>query len=126
MPSESSYKKHIEIAREALKNFTIVRNLKAPIIVKAAVDDLIDATIALYPFIPFFLTHAHFQEFVPAAFNALNNFSNDNVSFVMPLSMDRVFTLNNRVRGSLTQTIAKKGMNIHIFIFYALIIILFI
>ena len=124
MPSESSFKKQTELVREALKNFMTVRALKAPRIVKTAVFDLVNATIALNPFIPFFLSHDLFQELVPAIFAVLNDFMTNNSSFVMPKLMDKIAILNNRVCGSLTQNI-KKGMNIHFFYSFLFCLCLF-
>jgi hypothetical protein len=118
MPSESSFKKHAEIARDALKNFTTVRVLNAPTIVKTAVFDLIDAVIAFYPFIPFFLTHDLFRELAPTIFNVLNDFAKDNPSFVMPKTMDKVASLNERVQSSINP---KRGMSLLFFIFLLLI-----
>lgn len=110
MPSESSFRKHAEAARDALTNFTTVRSLKAPIIVRTAVFDLIDAIIAFQPFIPFFITHELFQEISTSAFNILSGFAKENPSFVMPTTMDKVVAINDRVQASLT---SKKGNFIH-------------
>lgn len=119
MPSESSFKKHAEAVRDALKNFSTIRNLKAPALINTAVVELIDSTIAFNPFIPFFMSHDLFQELVPAVFNVLNDFATDNPAFMMPKSMDKVSVLNNRVRGSFTQTSSKKGTkNSSFFLFY--------
>lgn len=109
MPSESSFKKQIELIRESLKNFSAVRNLKAPVLVKAAINDLIDATIALNPYIPYFLSHDLFQELVPAAYTSLTKFAADYPDFLMPKSMEKVAGLKGRVDGSFAQVIAKKS-----------------
>jgi hypothetical protein len=54
MPSEASFIKQAELAREALKNFTTVSGLvNAPNIVRPALNDVVQATVCLSPF--FFL-----------------------------------------------------------------------
>jgi hypothetical protein len=47
MPSENSFKKQAEVARDALKNFNTVRTLNAPSLVKAALTDLVETTVRL-------------------------------------------------------------------------------
>ena len=102
MPSELSLKKHAEIAHDALTNFNAVCSLKSPVIVKTAIFDLIDAIIAFHPFIPFFLTNDLFQELLTSASNTLCGFAKDNPAFVMPKSMDKVASINDRVQNSFT------------------------
>lgn len=108
MPAESTFKKHAELVRDALKNFMTVKSLNSPSLVKTVVSELIDATIAFNPYIPFFLNHALFQELPPAVFNTLNDFAAENPSFVMPKSFDKVSVLNDRVQGSITHAISSK------------------
>ena len=108
MPSESSFKKHAEIAHDALTNFNAVRSLKSPVIVKTAVFDLIDAIIAFHPFIPFFLTNNIFQELLTSAYNTLCSFAKDNPAFVMPKSMDTVASINDWVQNSFTSKRGKR------------------
>jgi hypothetical protein len=110
MPSESSFKRHAELVRETLKNFFAVRSLKAPTLVKAAVLELIDVTVALNPFVPFFTNHDLLQELPLAVINALNDFASDNSSFPMPKSLDKVVALNTRIRSALAQANSNKGL----------------
>jgi hypothetical protein len=110
MPSESSFKRHVELVRETLKNFLAVRALKAPTLVKAAILELVDVTVALNPFIPFFINNDLCQEMPTVVLKALNDFASDNPSYLMPKSLDKVVALNARVRGSLAQIIANKGV----------------
>ena len=72
MPSESSFKKHTEAVREALKTFITVHYLKAPGIVRSAFFDLLDATLELHPFVPFFGTHELFHDLPSAVYNMLS------------------------------------------------------
>ena len=46
MPSENSFKKQAEIAREALKNFNAIRVLNAPGMVKTALFELVEAVVS--------------------------------------------------------------------------------
>jgi hypothetical protein len=108
MPSESSFKKHCETVREALKTFTTIRSVKAPNLVITAINDLIDATLALSPFTSFFLSHDLFQELPPTVYTVLCNFASENPSVVMPPTMDQLAALRNRVRGSFAQSL-KPG-----------------
>lgn len=118
MPAESTFKKHAQSIRDALTNFSTVRALKAPALIKTAVLDLIDATIALNPYIPFFLNHALFQELPPAVFTVLSDFAKENPDFAMPKSLDKVSALNDRVQNSITQVISKKGKPFSSFILF--------
>src|SRR5271154_5877859 len=110
MPSESNFKRQVDIVRETLKIFYAVRELKAPFVIRAAIIDLIDSINAFNPFTAFFLKHDLFQEMVPAVFNVLNAYALDHPNFDMPSSFDKVSILNNRVRGSFSQSVFKKGM----------------
>ena len=117
MPSESSFKKQSELVREALKTFTTVRSLKAPGIVRSALFDLIDTTLELHPFVPFFGAHELLHELPSAVYNALNDFASDNPSFLMPKSMDRLVLLKNRVQDSSS---FNKGMILCFFCIFPL------
>jgi hypothetical protein len=109
MPSESAFKKQAEIASDALKTFTAVQNSSSPTIVKAAVTELIDATIEFNNFVPFFVPHALFQEIPPAVFNVLENFSKKHPNFAMPSAIAKVAGLDARVKDSISIAKAKKG-----------------
>lgn len=45
MPSENSFKKQADVARDALKAFNAVRSLNAPSATKAALSELVEATV---------------------------------------------------------------------------------
>ena len=115
--------KHMELICDALKNFATIKSFNSPGLVKTAIDNLITMTIALNPFIPFFLSHDLFQELPPAVFNCLTDFTNENPSFVMPKSMHKVAMLNNCMKGSLSQTLTKKSMSFSLFAFWVFIIL---
>lgn len=119
MPSESSFKKQAEIAQDALKNFTAVQSFKSPVVIKAALDELVTSTVAFNSFIPFFLSHPLFQEIPPAVFHVLEKFMHKNPNFDMPSDYAKIVGLDTRIRESLTQqTSLKKGLSLS-FIFLA-------
>ena len=109
MPSESSFKKQADATSEALKTFTAIQNSKSIVIVKAAINELIDTTTGFNNFLPFFLSHPLFQEIPPAVFNVLEDFSNRNPKFDMPSSIAKVAGLDARVKDSMAIK-NKKGM----------------
>lgn len=108
MPSESSFKRQADLASDALKTFSAVQSSKSAMVVKAAVIELIEATIAFNDYLPFFLSHSLFQEIPPAVFNALDHFATKNPKFEMPSTIARVAGLDARVKDSLKNP--KKGM----------------
>ena len=55
MPSENAFKKQAEATSKALKAFVAVQNLKSTIIIKAAMTELVDATVGFNAFVPFFV-----------------------------------------------------------------------
>ena len=107
MPSENAFKKQAEAASEALKAFVAVQNLKSTIIVKAAMTELVDATVGFNAFIPFFVSHALFQEIPPTVHTVLEKFSIENPSFDMPPGIAKIAGLNARARD--TMMTAKRG-----------------
>lgn len=115
MPSESSFKKQVESIRESLKNFLVVRTFKNPVLVKAAINDLIDTTVVLNHFTTYFLSHDLFQELPPAVFSALADFSAENPDFIMPKAMDKISALNDRVSGSFANVISQKSSYLPLF-----------
>ena len=108
MPSESSFKKQAALVQDLLKNFTAVQYLKSTVVLKAAISELIDSTIAFNHFIPFFLAHPLFQEIPPAVFHVLEKFLHKNPNFDMPSGYAKIVKLDARVRDSLTPS---KGMS---------------
>ena len=110
MPSESSFKRQADLAREALKSFSAVKSIKSPIIVNAALKDLLDNTVAFNNFVPYFVSHALFQELVPAVHTVINEFSTQNPSFDMPPSAIKVSGLLARVKDSMGLSNSKKGV----------------
>jgi selenophosphate synthetase-related protein len=51
MPSESSFKKQVDFAREALKNFSAVKDLNVPGLIRTTLAELIN-TVVSYRFYP--------------------------------------------------------------------------
>ena len=109
MPSENAFKKQAELASEALKAFVAVQNLKSTVIVKAAMTELIDATVGFNTFVPFFVSHPLFQEIPPAVNTVLEKFSIKNPNFDMPPGIAKIAGLDARVRDTMT----KKGQSLY-------------
>lgn len=127
MPSENSFKKQAEVAREALKNFNMVRALNAPSLVKAALTDLVESTVrfpisfsvellisfffqaAFNNFVPFFVNHSLFQEIPPAVHSVIEDFRLKNPHYDMPSLTLKVAGLAARVKDSLAASLTKKG-----------------
>jgi hypothetical protein len=105
MPSENAFKKQAELASDALKAFVSVQHVKSTVIIKAAMVDLIDATVAFNTFVPFFVSHALFQEIPPAVHAVLEKFSIKNPTFEMQPGIAKIAGLAARARDALT----KKG-----------------
>src|SRR5277367_5290977 len=110
MPSESAFKKQADIAGDALKTFTAVRDSKSLIIIRAAISELIDATVAFNNYVPFFVSHPLFQEIPPAVFTVLEDFSKKNPKFDMPSTFINVAGLDARAKDSIAAA-NKKGMS---------------
>ena len=108
MPSESSFKQQAELARSALKNFNAIRQLDAPGPAKTAFYELANATADFHRFIPFFTSHALFQEIPPAAHIAMEEFLSKHPNFEKPPAYSKVAGLNARVQDAL-QVSAKRG-----------------
>ena len=101
MPSENAFKKQAEAASEALKAFVAVQNLKSTIIIKAAMTELINATVGFNAFVPFFVSHALFQEIPPAVHTVLEKFSIKNSSFDMLPGIAKIAGLDARARDAM-------------------------
>lgn len=115
MPSENSFKKQADAASDALKTFVSVQNSKSTAVIKAAMAELIDATVDFNNFVPFFVSHSLFQEIPPAVHIVLEKFSKKNPSFEMPSSVAKVAGLDARVRDSMAAT--KRGSSLCSFSF---------
>jgi hypothetical protein len=104
-PSKLAFKKQAKLAQDALKNFTAVQSFKLTAVVKAALDDLVNSTVAFNHFAPSFVSHALFQEIPPAVFHVLEKFIHKNLNFNMPSDYAKIVGLDARVRDFLS----KKG-----------------
>jgi hypothetical protein len=109
MPSENSFKQHVETVRVALKNFQAIRQLDAPGPVKTAFDELSNATAELNRFVPFFVTHLSFQELPPLVLSTLEEFLVKNPQFEKPSSFSKLAGLSARAQDS-AHTAARRGM----------------
>ena len=107
MPSENAFKKQADVAADALKSFVAVQNLKSTVIVKAAMTEMIEATIGFNTFVPFFVAHPLFQEIPPAVHTVLEKFSIKNPTFDMPPGIAKVAGLDARARDAIIT--AKRG-----------------
>ena len=101
MPSKNAFKKQAEAASEALKAFVAVQNLKSTIIVKAAMTELVDATVGFNAFVPFFVSHVLFQEIPPVVHAVLEKLSIKNPSFDMPPGIAKIAGLDACVRDAI-------------------------
>ena len=117
MPSESLFKRHADLARDALKNFAAVRDLNSSTVVKAAIVELIDATVSFNNFVPFFVPHPLFQEIPPAVHSVLQDFLSKHPSFEMPPSFSKVAGLDARVKDFVTNSNGKRGKSFPLFFF---------
>lgn len=117
MPSENTFKSHIEIIRKGLKNFEAVKSLDAPVLIKSALEELVTSTSGLAQFVPFFSRHALYMEVVPLAHSALADFFSANPSFEKPSGYKQVFGLDARLSKETVQPAsAKRGMFFFLFI----------
>jgi hypothetical protein len=118
MPSESAFKQQATLARSALKNFQAISQLDAPGPTKTAFYDLVNATVDFNRFVPFFVSHALFQEIPPLVHTTLEDFLAKNPNFERPSTYSKIAGLNARVQDS-AQTSAKKGEHttLHSFFF---------
>jgi hypothetical protein len=144
MPSEASFKKQAELAREALTNFNTIRQLKAPGLIKTALLELVETTVRLLllsfilrlthiskvafnNFVPFFVSHVLFQEIPPAVHTAIEDFVSKNPDFEMPPLTHKIAGLDARVKDSLVNQNSRKGSVfplIHILLFEFLLIVM--
>ena len=108
MPSESSFKHHTELVRNALRTFTTIQQLDAPGPIKTALNELITATADFQNFVPFFVNHTLFLEIPPLVYTTLEEFFSKNPSFDKPPLYGKLAGLNARVKDSLAIS-AKKG-----------------
>ena len=107
MPSENTFKQHVELTRTALKTFTAIRQLDAPGPIKTAFDELVVLTADFTNFVPFFVTHPLFIELPPLVFSAFEDFLCKNPAFEKPAAYAKVVALNARIKESASA--AKKG-----------------
>lgn len=96
MPSESSFKQHVEQARSALKTFNAIRQLDAPGPVKTAFDELVTITADFNKFVPYFVNHSAFQELPPSVYSTLEDFLSKHPNFEKPANYSRLVGLNAR------------------------------
>jgi hypothetical protein len=117
MPSENSFKQHVERVRGALKNFNAIRILDAPGPIKTALDELIALDVEFTKFTTFFSTHALFLEVPPAVFQALDDFFTKNPTYERPPDYKQVIGLNARAAREVAAQAAstKRGMS---FVFF--------
>jgi len=110
MPSESSLKKHADIAREALQTFHTVISLNSASLIKTAIADLIDVIAHFHTFTPFFNHHPLFQELPVAAFTAIDDFRTKNPKFDLPQTFHKVVALNSKIQDILSSPFGKKDI----------------
>jgi hypothetical protein len=101
MPSEISFKQHVELVRSALKTFHAISQLDAPGPVKTAFDELVNVTADFNKFMPTFTNHLLFQELPPLVHTALEDFLAKHPTFEKPANYSKVVGLNARAQDSI-------------------------
>ena len=110
MPSESSFKKQVEVIRAAMLDFNTVRALgPSSTAVNNSIDALIKETIALNPFLTYFHTRDLFHEIVPAVYSLLLDFAAEYPEYPMAKKIEKVSVLNNHLSGSFSHVLARKS-----------------
>lgn len=118
MPSENTFKSHVEIVRKCFKNFEAVKALDAPALIKSALEELVTSTGGLAQFLPFFSRHALYLEVVPLVHNTLADFFSANPSFEKPSGYKQVIGLDTRLAKETVQPalVNKRGRFSTVFI----------
>ena len=98
MPSESTFKSQVALARAYLASFEAMAKLDSPIAVQSAIENLCNTTSEFHRFIPYFDTQPLFIDTVTSVFDALDPYFKKNPSVEMPASFKRVIGLNSTVR----------------------------
>ena len=105
----------LELPRSALKAFNAIRLLDAPGPVKTALYDLVTVTSDFNHFVPFFISHALFQEILSLVHSTLEEFLSQHPDFERPPNYSKIAGLHARVQDSI-QLAAKKGMYFPLFV----------
>lgn len=114
MPSENSFKQHVDRVRGALKNFNAIRLLDAPGPIKTALDELVALDIDFAKYTTFFTSHALFLEVAPAVFQTLDDFFTKNPTYEKPPDYKQVVGLNARAAREVAaqSASAKRGTSL--------------
>ena len=126
MPSENSFKQHVERVRVSLTNFNAIRKLDAPGPIKTAMDELIALALDFSRYTTFFAAHALFLEIVPATFQALEDCYTKHPSFEKTDEYKQIIGLNARAAKEVAAqaTATKRCMFLFCLSFYYGILIL--
>ena len=100
MPSETSFKHHVDLVRSALKTFHAISQLDAPGPVKTAFDELVNVTADFNKFMPTFTNHSFFQELPPLVHTALEDFLAKHPTVDKPANFSKIVGLNARAQDS--------------------------
>jgi hypothetical protein len=109
MPSENSFKQHIERLRTALKTFNAIRLLDAPGPVKTAFEELVDLSADMNKFSTFFSNHALFIEVPPLVYDTLEDFFLKNPTYAKPANYHALEGLHTKAKDS-AHIAARRGM----------------
>ena len=101
MPSETSFKHHVELVHSALKTFHAISQLDAPGPVKTAFDELVNITADFNKFMPTFTNCSFFQELPPLVHTALEDFLAKHPAFNKPANFSKIVGLNARAQDSI-------------------------
>jgi hypothetical protein len=112
-PLETSFRKQVEIVRDALTSFNLLLPNKSSTAFNAALADVVNAALGLNNFI-FFISNPLFQEIVPAVHQAIEDFRIANPNFKFPASTFMLTGLHARVQDAIVK---KKGNSFSLLVF---------
>lgn len=114
IPLDALFKSKAEVLREALQNFNTVLPLNSASLWKSALGELVSSTVRssfhcnfsyinsfsklVFNYHLSFVSHPLFQELVPAAHTAVENFRSKHPDFKLPVSTHMIAGLDARVK----------------------------
>jgi len=114
IPLDALFKSKAEVTREALQNFNTVLPLNSPSLWKSALGELVSSTVRsvfhwnfyyinslsklVFNHYLSFVSHPLFQELVPAAHTAIQNFRSKHPDFKLPVTTHMITGLDARVK----------------------------
>ena len=90
MPSENTFKSHIELINAYLTAFEAIIKLDAPPAIKTTLETLSVSVSDLHNYVPFFEKHPLFRETVCTVYTTLEDYFSKNPTVEKPFSFRRV------------------------------------